>query len=142
MQEDDYNDDYNYDDGQDSLENKYKHYFKFDPEAWDSWGKMLQDALNDIVESSPNVWYVGGFGTPPASGFPSKSIPVNSYFSSTGKGNSFQYLGNNYQGSPIWKTKYFILNPLSIEYLNHIKNHAVHFVQQPHYYKGMFDILN
>jgi hypothetical protein len=140
--DDNYDDSHDYDDSQDNLENKYKHYFKFDPEAWDSWGKMLQDALNDIVENSPNVWYVGGFGTPPASGFPSKSIPVNSYFSNTGKGNSFQYLGNNYDGVKVWKKKYFIHDKTQHDYINHIVSHSVYFLKQPHYYKGMFDILN
>lgn len=136
--DDNYNDDHDYDDSQDNLENKYKKYFKFDPYAWDAWGKWLQDALNDIVESSPNVWYTT-FNVP---GFPSKSFPVNSYFSNTGKNKSFQYLGNNYQGSPIWKAKYFVFDPIDCAYKNHIQSHSVHFVNQPHYYKGLFDILN
>ena len=131
QEDDNYNDDHDYDDSQD----KYKHYFKFDPDAWDVWGKWLQNALNDIVESSSNVWYIGP-------GFGKKSLPVNSYFSNTGKQKSFQYLGNNYQNNPIWKKKYFVSDKLSTQYLNHIKSHAVHFVLQPHYYKGMFDILN
>ena len=135
MHEDyDYNDDYDYDDSQDDLENKYKHYFKFDPEAWDTWGKMLYSALNDIVESSPNVWCIGGF--------PSKKFPVSSYFSNTGKSKTFQYLGNNYQNSQVWKNKYFVYDPIQHNYVNHIQSHAVYFMQQPHYYKGLFDILN
>ncbi|NBU33515.1 hypothetical protein EBZ38_14115 [bacterium] len=135
MHEDyDYGDDYDYDDSQDDLEKKYKHYFKFDPTAWDAWGKMLYDALNNIVETSPNVWYIGGF--------PNKSFPVNSYFSNAGKGNSFQYLGNNYDNVKVWKKKYFIHDPIDGMYLNHLKSNAVHFLKQPHYYKNMFDILN
>lgn len=129
---DDYDD---YDDSQDDLENKYKHYFKFDPEAWDAWGKMLYDALNDIVESSPNVWYIGA-------DFGKKSFPVSSYFSNTGKDKTFQYLGSNYQNSQVWKQKYFVCDTLQHQYINHIQSHAVHFIQQPHYYKGLFDILN
>ena len=96
--DDNYNDDHDYDNSQDNLESQYKKYFKFDPYAWDAWGKWLQDALNDIVESSPNVWYIGPTD---------KSFPVNSYFSDTGKDKTFQYLGSNYQGVPIWKKKYF-----------------------------------
>lgn len=135
MHEDyEYNDYDDYDDSQDDLENKYKHYFKFDPEAWDAWGKMLYDALNDIVESSPNVWYIGGF--------PASKFPVSSYFSNTGKDKTFQYLGNNYQQTPVWKKKYFISDPLNDKYVKHLESHAVHFMQQPHYYKGMFDIQN
>jgi len=128
--------DYDYDDDEhdyDDAKNPYKHYFKFDPAAWDAWGKWLYDALNDIVESSPNVWYTG---------FVPKSLPVNSYFSNTGKNKNFQYLGNNYQGAPIWKTKYFVRNPINDQYLKHIEQHSIHFLTQPHYYKGLFDILN
>lgn len=134
MHEDYDYDDYDYDDSQDNLENKYKHYFKFDPGAWDAWGKMLYDALNDIVESSPNVWYVGGF-------IP-KKFPVNSYFSNTGKSKNFQYLGSNYQNHPVWKAKYFIYDPIQSSYLNHLQSNAAHFMQQPAYYKGLYDILN
>lgn len=137
--DDNYDDSHDYDDSQDNLDSQYKKYFKFDPDAWDAWGKMLYDALNEIVEYPSNVWYIGPKFN---KGFPKKSFPVNSYFSNTGKNKPFQYLGSNYQGDPIWKTKYFANDKLSIEYLNHTKSHAVHFVLQPHYYQGMFDILN
>lgn len=136
--DDNYNDDYDYDDSQDNLESQYKKYFKFDPDAWDAWGKMLYNALNDIVESSPNVWYTT-FNIP---SFPNKSFPVNSYFSNTGKDKTFQYLGNNYQGTPIWKKKYFVYDPIEIQYRKHIQSHAMYFLNQPHYYDGLFDILN
>ena len=138
-QEDENYDDDDYDDSQDNLESPYKKYFKFDPDAWDAWGKMLYDALNDIVEYPSNVWYIAPKSV---DGVPKKSIPVNSWNPDTGKGNSFQYLGSNYYGQPIWKNKYFVSDPIAIEYLNHIKSNAVHFLLQPHYYKGLFDILN
>jgi hypothetical protein len=133
----DYEDD-NYDDNddsQDTPESHYKKYFKFDPDAWDAWGKMLYETLNEIVEYPSNVWYIGP-------SFPKGSFPVNSWNPNTGKGNSFQYLGSNYYGQPIWKNKYFVSDPIAIEYLNHIRSNAVHFLLQPHYYKGLFDILN
>jgi hypothetical protein len=134
----DYEDDNN-DDSQDNSESHYKKYFKFDPDAWDAWGKMLYNTLNDIVEHSSNVWYI----TPKsADGFPYKSIPVNSWNPNAGKDKSFQYLGSNYQGSAIWKKKYFVHNKLQTEYINHINKYAIYFLTQPHYYKGMFDILN
>lgn len=131
QEDDNYDDDHDYDDSQD----KYKHYFKFDPAAWDAWGKWLYEAMNDIVASSPNVWYIGP-------GFDKKSFPVNSYFSNTGKDKTCQYLGNNYQGVPIWKKKYFVYDPINIIYKNHISNYPVHFLNQPVYYKGLFDIMN
>lgn len=132
-QEDDNYDDY--DDSQDYPESQHKNYFKFDPSAWDAWGKMLYDALNDIVEYSPNVWYIGP-------GFDKKPFPVNSYFSNTGKDKTFQYLGNNYDGVKVWKKKYFANDKTQHSYINHIVAHSVYFLKQPHYYKGLFDILN
>jgi hypothetical protein len=134
MHEDYENDNYYDDDSQDNLESQHKHYFKFDPEAWDAWGKWLYDALNEAVEISPNVWY--------AYGFPSKSIPVNSYISNTEKGNTFQYLGSNYAGQAVWKNKYFIVDSINISYRKHLEANAKHFLQQPIYYRGLFDILN
>lgn len=134
-EDDDYDDYENYDNSQDNLESQYKKfYFKFDPTAWDSWGKWIQDAIDDIIESSPNVWYVPGF--------PFKSIPVNDYFSGTGKDKTLQYLGNNHYKEPIYKTKYFIHNKLDTDYRKHLIANAVHFLQQPNYYDGMFEILN
>lgn len=135
MHQDDNNYDDDYDDSQDDLESHYKKYFNFDPAAWDAWGKMLYDALNDIVEYPSNVWYIGP-------GFDKKSFPVNSYFSNTGKHKTSQYLGNNYDGVKIWKTKYFVHDKTQHEYINHIVAHSVYFLKQPHYYKGLFDILN
>ena len=132
--EDTYEDDHDYDDSQKWDDSQYKHYFKFDPEAWDAWGKWLYDAMNEIVENSPNVWYIDSLQN--------NSFPVNSWNLNTGKDNSFQYLGSNYQGSSIWKKKYFILDPINNEYKLHLQAHSKHFVQQPTYYQGLFDILN
>ena len=135
QEDENYNYDDDYDDSQDNLESHYKHYFKFDPDAWDAWGKMLYDALNDIVEYPSNVWYIGP-------SFPKKSLPVNSWNPKAGKDKTFQYLGSNYQGQPIWKKKYFVCDPINTLYKKHVERHAVHFINQPHYYKGLFDILN
>jgi hypothetical protein len=128
-------DDDDYDDSQDNLESQHKNYFKFDPDAWDAWGKMLYETLNDIVEYPSNVWYIGP-------GFPKGSLPVNDYFSKSGSFKHSLYLGNNHYKEPIYKKIYFIHDKLNSEYKNHLRTHAVHFLQQPNYYKGMFDILN
>lgn len=132
QEDDNYDDDY--DDSQDNLDSPYKHYFKFDPQAWDVWTKLFIDPFKDVVEPYPNVWYIYGQ--------PHKSFPVNSYFSNTGSNPSFQYLGNNYDGVKVWKQKYFASDPIQTCYIKHLQQHAVHFMRQPHYYKGLFDILN
>jgi hypothetical protein len=115
---------------------QYKHYFKFDPEAWDAWGKMLYDTLNGFIQGPDhnNIWFIDKFHK--------DCVPVNSYFPNTGQSKNFQYLGNNYQDAKIWKTKYFALDKINILYLNHIQSYPIHFIKQPEYYRGLFDILN
>ena len=134
QEDDNYEDDYD-DSSQDNLESQHKNYFKFDPDAWDAWGKFLSDALNDIVEYPSNVWYIGP-------GFDKGSLPVNDYFSKSGNFKNSLFLGNNHYKEPVYKTKYFVHNKLDTEYRNHLVSNAVHFLQQPTYYEGLFDILN
>jgi hypothetical protein len=131
--QDSYDDD-EYDDEYNDHNKDYKHYFKFDPAAWDAWGKMLYDTLNGFIDNQENIWFVDKFNQ--------QYVPVNSYFSNTGKNKNFQYLGNNYQNAQIWKYEYFVYKPIQHQYINHLQSNAVHFVQQSHYYKGLFDILN
>lgn len=103
----------------------YPKQFKFD---WASWELWLQDALKDIQEDN-NIWFFGG----------QKPKENNNSYN---KDKYFTYLGSNIYDEAIWKTKFFIKESLDIEYKNHIAAHPAHFLKQPHYYKGMFDILN
>jgi hypothetical protein len=130
-----YDDDENDDnDSLDYSQDPYKHLFKFDEDAWEAWGKFLYDALGDMSKYS-NQWYVYGWDP--------KKFPVNSYSSNTGKAKKgFQYLGVNYFNEGVFKSKYFIVNSIDIEYIKHIQQHAVYFLKQPSYYKGLYDILN
>lgn len=130
-----YDDEEPYYDSQD----QHKHYFKFDPAAWDAWGKWLYDAMKEIVETNPNVWYTPTY----IEGWPTKKFPVTgSSPKDTEKHNNFLYLGNNQHDETIWKYKYFISNPLNNEYKNHLIHNAAHIVQQPTYYRSLFEILN
>ena len=125
-------DDYNYDYDNNPYD-PYKSYFQFDVgnAPLSDWSKNM---IDDIVKDS--------FGINSITGFPYKMFPVNSWNPSTDKGNSLQYLGSNYQGSPIWKKQYFVVDKINNEYKMHLQDHAHHFVSQPTYYKGLFDILN
>ena len=125
-----YDDQYNYDYG--NQYDPYKFYFKFDVNS----NSSLSDWLNNLFKD------IGSYSVTNIPGFPIVSFPVNSWNSNTEKGNSFQYLGSNYQGSQIWKKKYFISDPINIEYKLHLQAHAKYFIQQPTYYNGLFDILN
>lgn len=130
-EDDGYDDeDYNYD-YSDKFD-PYKFYFKFDVESNSSLSEWLNNLFKDI--GTHNILNFPDF--------PVVSFPVNSWNSNTEKGNSFQYLGSNYQGSPIWKKKYFVSDPINSEYKLHLQAHAKHFIQQPTYYQGLFDILN
>jgi hypothetical protein len=111
--------------------NPYQWYYKFDVGSDTPFSKWIQDVLNDLNFSITNI-----------PGFPIKKFPVSSYFSNTGKDKTFQYLGNNYQGNPIWKKKYFLHDKHHSEYIAHLSQYTEHFLKQPHYYKGMFDIMN
>lgn len=132
--EDDYDDDqYNHDYPKD----QYKWYYKFDIGPDTPISNWLGDMFDSIFQNMPTNWE---FTNVP--GFPPKKFPVNSYFPDTGKGNSFQYLGNNYLKEPIWKAKYFIQDRIQQQYVLHLQSNAGHFIHQPSYYKGLFDILN
>lgn len=132
-EDDGYDDDqYNYD-YSDKFD-PYKFYFKFDVEP----NSSLSDWLTNLFQNID----INGYNIQNISGFPVFQFPVNSWNSNTEKGNSFQYLGSNYHGVPIWKKKYFISDPINIEYKLHLQAHAKHFIQQPNYYNGLFDILN
>lgn len=131
-EEDDGYDDEHYNYDYSDQYDPYKFYFKFDVDQNSSLSDWITNLLNDI--STYNIQNIPGF--------PVVSFPVNSWNSNTEKGNSFQYLGSNYQGSPIWKKKYFISDPINTEYKLHLQAHAKYFIEQPIYYKGLHDILN
>lgn len=106
----------------------FHHQFKFDYLALENW---LHDAMKQIVEEDKNVW---SFKFTPVTGLPSTT--------NASKNKYFMYLGNNQYEEAVWKKKYFAKKALQVEYNNHISFHAAHFLKQPSYYKGMFDILN
>lgn len=142
--EDQYHDDEQYNNDYPSKK-PYQWYYKFDIGPDTPMSSWLNDMINkwissDDIKSLGGLYDLGIGNNIP--GFPLKKFPVNSWNPNTDKGNSFQYLGSNYQGSPIWKTEYFIIDRLNSEYKLHLQSHANHFVKQPHYYKSMFDILN
>jgi hypothetical protein len=128
-QDDYYNDDYE-DDYYDYDNNKQKFNFKFDHNAWAEW---LSEAMKDLIENPKGVW---SFIVNPS--FPVKSIG----FSDTGDKKSHLYLGTNSYSEVVWKNKYFAKNDGHQKYIKHLQSHAVHFLQQPLYYKGLFDIMN
>lgn len=130
--EDDYDEDDEHDYDHPSLNpNQWSYKFDVGPET------PLSKWINDIVSN-----FIGPFEMFNIPGFPPVKFPVSSWNPDTGEGNTFQYLGSNYQKQPIWKKQYFVVDKINNEYKLHIQSHAKHFVEQPTYYKGMFEILN
>jgi hypothetical protein len=133
-QDDEYDDDhYDYDH---PMFNQNKWYFKFDVGPDTPLSKWINDIVNNFMGTSEDFKMMN------IPGFPPKVFPVNSWNPNTGKGKTFQYLGSNYAGEPIWKKKYFVHNKLDSQYKLHLQSHAGYFIKQPNYYKGLFDILN
>lgn len=136
---------YDEDDGYDDDHYDYDNntwYFKFDVSQNPSFSKWIHDIVNNIInpldnsimDSLDKSW-----------GLENKNayvFPVNSWNPNTANDKKFQYLGSNYAGEPIWKSKYWVINPINQEYKSHLQSHAAHFINQPKYYKGLFDILN
>jgi hypothetical protein len=134
-EDDGYEDDqYDYDDKYDP----YKYHFKFDIDSNSSLSGWIQNMISDIFKSPID----DNFKINNVYGFPVFQVPVNSWNPITDKGHSLQFLGSNYDGDKIWKNKYFLEDKLHIQYINHLKSHCSHFIKQPSYYKGLFDILN
>lgn len=115
--------------------NPYQWFFKFDIGPDTPLSKWFSDIVNNFMGSGEDFKIMN------IPGFPSKMFPVNSWNPNTG-GNNLQYLGSNYAGQPIWKKQYFVIDKIQMQYKLHIQANAKHFVSQPVYYKGLFDILN
>lgn len=131
-----YDDEDDYDDDQysnDYSNDQFKWYYKFDVGP----NTPISNWLSDMFENMGTNWEFINIPD-----FPTKKFPVNSYFPNAGKGNSFQYLGNNYYKEAVWKTKYFIIDPIQSFYIDHIQQYSIYFLKQPNYYKGLFDIMN
>jgi hypothetical protein len=131
--EDDGYDDDHYDHDYNDQYDPYKFYFKFD---------ITNTPLSDWIQKTINDMLNDTFDIKNVEGFPVSQFPVNSWNPNTANNKKFQYLGSNYAGEQIWKTKYFAFDPINAMYKLHLQSHAGYFIKQPNYYKGLFDILN
>ena len=130
-------DDYDENDNHKYPYNPYQWYYKFDVDS----NTPLSDWINEVVKNFVDPFGKNDWKLVNIPGFENKKFPVNSWNPNTAN-KKFQYLGSNYAGEPIWKTQYFVVDKIHSEYKMHLQSHAKHFVQQPCYYNGMFDILN
>ena len=105
----------------DNAQNQYEKFFSIDPSLWAKYGNWFNEIADGLFQSEPNVWIVAS----------------NNFKKAYGT----YYVGSNIHNSDIYKQN-ILIDKLNIEYKNHIKSHAKHFLEQPNYYKGMFEILN
>lgn len=121
-----------YDD--DIPDDPYKFFFQIDTD----WiAKYIDQIVKKLSESSYD------YKSPIyPDGFKLISLPVNSYFPNTVEDLSSLYLGNNYYKEQVWKNKYLIQDKLQTSYVLHLQSHVKHFLLQPKYYKGLYEILN
>lgn len=109
---------------------------KFDVD-WAAWEQWLSKAIQEIVEEDKNVWVFGHNLKD------DKKFTINNAsIKDTSKDKYFMYLGSNYYNEGVWKSKYFIVDNIEVEYKQHLASNAAHFLRQPHYYKGLYDNLN
>ena len=105
---------------------------KFDVD-WSAGEKWLKKAMEEIIQEDINTWLVK----------PSKKFPVSDGLPKGAWGDKyFAYLGSNHYEEAVWKRKYFVIDEIDQQWKKHIQEHAVHFVKNPSYYKGLHDILN
>ena len=109
---------------------------KFDVD-WAAWEQWLSKAIKEIVEEDKNVWVFGHHLKDDK-----KFIINNTSIKDASKDKYFMYLGSNYYNEGVWKSKYFIVDNIEVEYKQHLASNAAHFLRQPHYYKGLYDNLN
>lgn len=127
-EDDGYDDDY-YDKDYNDQYDPYKFYFKFDITENSPLSDWISKMITDIFNKDYDIDKMLVF-------------PVNSWNPNTAGKNIPQYLGSNYYKEPVWKSKYFIIDSLDQSYKLHLQSNAAHFLQQPKYYKGLFEILN
>ena len=117
-----YDDDFEEEDyyKKDNSKNQYEKFFSIDPSLWEKYGEWISSLTDKLAKELTTTWYVY-----PAS--------VNNDF--------FYYLGTKSDQSEVYKHK-MIVDSLDIQYRKHIESHAKYFLQEPSYYKNLYEILN
>lgn len=104
----------------DNSKNQYEKFFSIDPSLWEKYGEWISNSANELEKKLTTTWYIY-----PAS--------INDNF--------FYYLGTKNDQSQVYKSK-MILDSLDMQYRKHIESHARYFLQEPSYYKNLYEILN
>lgn len=104
---------------------------------WVAWEKWLSEAISSIVEDT-NLWDVNNHKNKY-----SKKLSTNKMTQGgKNKDNYSVYIGNNNYDETVWKYQYFVSNKMEREYKNYLASNASYILQQPNYYRSMFENLN
>lgn len=121
-----------YDDDDYQEEQPPQHKFQFDMSAWEEW---LADTIQNIVEEETNVWIFGH-------NIKNDSPVTDSLPKGMSNEAMFAYLGSNPTDQTLWKKDLFVQNKLAQRYINYLQANSKYILQEPEYYKGLFDNLN
>lgn len=122
-------------DGFEDEDNNNKFYFKFDIDAF---SKNLDGYLNDLFK----VYGLDDLFDDSMKKLENYMFQAYAVPTPLIDTNTFHLLGKNSFNESVYKNKFFAVDTLRIEYFNHLKSNAAYFLQQPQYYRGMFEILN
>ena len=92
---------------------------------WIIWDQWLSELFKNMKQKEDYDWYY--------SDILNTLDPKEQYF---------LFLGKNIDNESLWKNKYVISEHINSIYKRHISANSKHFLEQPTYYKGLFDILN
>ena len=110
-----------------------KHYFSFD--AGFNFNELIHEMLYGPQLDDTLFKELNKFTDAIFAGWGLNDIPEAST-------TSMAFIGKNKYGESVFKPKHFVVNELTTEYFNHVRQHAVHTLSQPEYYRGLHEILN
>lgn len=116
-------------------EDKNKFYFKFDVNAF---SKHLDNYFYDLFKE----YDLDDFFEQSKKHFENYMFQAYAEPTPLIDANTFMLLGKNSYDETVYKNKFFAVDTIHIEYLNHLRSYPAYFLQQPKYYRGMFEILN
>lgn len=112
-----------------------KHYFTFDVNGLGDLNGLIHEMLYGPQLDDTLFKELNKFTDAIFAGWGLNDIPEAST-------TSMAFIGKNKYGESVFKPKHFVVNELTTEYFNHVRQHAVHTLSQPEYYRGLHEILN
>ena len=110
-----------------------KNYFSFDINSMSNMDQSLKDMLFGPDMDETLFKQLNNFADSVFANWGENPLPST---------DAIIFIGKNSYNEAVFKPKHFVVDELYVEYLNHIRSHAAHTLQQPEYYKNFHEILN